>query len=108
MLITAVQRVICTFNEDFSPLNERGSKESGKRANEYPLEKSRMHAVKSSTPGASAMPHWHYGQRPLCRRLPYQKPHCPVCMIQMPRSKFVIAWVKTHVVRLFVQYATPL
>ena len=38
----------------------------------------------------------------------YQKPHCFVDMIHMPRSRLVSACVMTHIERLLVRYATQL
>src|SRR4051794_19138132 len=43
MLVALVQSVIRTFNEHFSPFNERGGQKGAKRANHNLLEKSGMH-----------------------------------------------------------------
>jgi hypothetical protein len=52
VLVTLVQGVISTFHEYLCPLNERGSQEAGKRANDDLLEKRAVHGTFNSSEGA--------------------------------------------------------
>jgi hypothetical protein len=54
VLVTPVQGVIGTLDEDFSPLNKRGREETSDRAEDYLLEKSRVHRPQRSSDGARA------------------------------------------------------
>jgi hypothetical protein len=58
VLITLVQGVVRTFHEDFGPLNERCSEETGESANDDLLEKRGVHPCFNSTDGANLGRSW--------------------------------------------------
>ena len=89
MRITFVQGVVRTFDKDFGPLHKTGRQKSGKHADQYFLDKRRVH------PGLSS--------RRNAMDRGYQNPHCRVFMIQNPRSKFVSPCAKMHDDKLLVR-----
>jgi hypothetical protein len=87
--VTFVQSVIRPLDEYFGPLNQAGRQKGSEHADEYFLDKCRVHAGLRSSHDAIATRH--------------QNPHCRVFMIQSPRSKFVSACAKTQESKLPVR-----
>ncbi len=73
--VSAVERVVRSGDEGFSPFDERGGEETSDHANNDFVDEGRVHSFFE----ADAMPLLH------------QKPHCRVCMIHKPRSRLVRA-----------------
>ena len=90
MLVTLVQSIVSAFDKNFSPLDEGGRQKTRNGAKNHLLEKCSMHSSFNSSGGAS-------------HDILYQKPHCFVFIIQIPRSKLVTACVKMQEESLFVR-----
>ena len=89
VLITFVQGVIRSFDKHFGPLHKTGRQKSGKHADQYFLDKRRVHPGLRSSRNAIDRGH--------------QNPHCRVFMIQNPRSKLVSPCAKMHDAKLLVR-----
>jgi hypothetical protein len=92
VFVTAVERVIRAGDESFAPFDQRGSKKSGDHANDYLLQKRRVHGVL----GADAMPpqesttydiNFRLAPNAVIPSVSEGPQECSMCFREVPRSR---------------------